>query len=71
MAFERRDREADAVNGNRSFENQITIQFGGNADFQPPVFVADLLEGNKFARAVNVSLHDVTVKAAGRGERAF
>src|SRR5207245_11052638 len=67
--FERRDGQADAVDGDGAFEDQITIELGGHANFEPPVLIAKVLERNQLARSVAVPLHDVVAQAPARRKR--
>ena len=53
------------------FVYQVGIEFGGDANAQPPVVIAEGIEGEEFAGAIDVALDDVAVQAAAGGERAL
>jgi len=54
-----RDGQADAIDRDRSFINQIAIETFRNADAQPPVAVAQPLEREQLAGSIHVALDDV------------
>ena len=59
----RRDRQADTVNGDRAFFDDVAQQGSGGLDLDPDRVVLALLRGNR-ARAVDVAGDDVTAEAA-------
>jgi hypothetical protein len=64
------DRETDAVDRNGALEDEVGVQFIGDADAQPPVVIAQRLESQELACAVYVALHDVAIEAAAPTTRA-
>src|SRR3954462_11530662 len=64
ILLNRRDREADALDGDRAFEHHVTDELGRERDAQPVVFAAaDFLERRQSANAIDVSLNDVAAQA--------
>src|SRR6185436_12932121 len=51
--------ETDAVDGDRSLVDQVAIELGRDAHLHPPIFVAQLFNGQQLADTVDVALHDV------------
>ena len=70
-AFERGDGEADAIDGDGSFVYQVRIELGGDANAQPPVVIAEGVERQEFAGAIDVALDDVAAEAAAGGKGAL
>src|ERR1019366_5973755 len=65
------DGEADSVDGDGAFVYQVGVESVRDANAQPPVVFAERIQGEEFAGAIDVDLHDVAVHPAAGGERAF
>src|SRR5687767_10618412 len=64
------DGQADAVDGDRSFENEVAHQFARRFNFEKPIGAA-FFEDSNFTNAIDVAGDEVAVQAFANSERAF
>ena len=63
--------EADAVNRDRAFIHEVTIELRRNPQFHPPVVAAQRFERPQFTNAIHVALHDVAAQPVRQRERTL
>lgn len=63
--------QADAVDRERAFVDDESIEFGRDRNAQPPVSIAERFAGKKLSRAIDMALHHVPVQTPRRKQRPF
>lgn len=71
IAVESSDSKADAIERDRAFVDDVAVEFGGDANSEPPVSVGQRIECEEFGGTVHVALDDMAAQAIAEGRRPF